>query len=109
MEILNETMVSANGVGTEVMALLFTVVTAVLFIVAIISAVEKSVGSTFAAVIGCLLFVTFASHAIQDARESVPQYEVLITDFNEVYEQGYEIVDQRGKIYIVRKSESEAN
>ncbi len=33
------------------------------------------------------------------------KYEVIITDFNEVYEQGYEIVDQRGDIYVVKKTE----
>lgn len=30
-------------------------------------------------------------------------YEVLITDFNEVYEQGYKIVGQRGDIYIIQE------
>ncbi len=33
------------------------------------------------------------------------KYEAIITDFNEVYEQGYEIVDQRGDIYVVKKTE----
>jgi hypothetical protein len=31
--------------------------------------------------------------------------EVKITDFNEVYEKGYEIVEQRGDIYVIQKAE----
>lgn len=30
-------------------------------------------------------------------------YDAIITDFNEVYEQGYEIVSQKGKIVTLRK------
>lgn len=33
------------------------------------------------------------------------EYKVIITDFNEVYNNGYEIVDKDGKIYTVRKSD----
>jgi hypothetical protein len=39
----------------------------------------------------------------------ITQYEVKITDYNEVYEQGYEIVEQRGDIAVVQKVEGEAN
>jgi len=35
----------------------------------------------------------------------VTRHEVLIHDFNEVYEQGYEIVGQRGDIYIIEGAE----
>ncbi|MFD2704665.1 hypothetical protein [Salibacterium lacus] len=31
------------------------------------------------------------------------RYEAIVDDYNEVYEQGYEIVDQRGEITIIRK------
>lgn len=30
-------------------------------------------------------------------------YEVIIHDYNEVYEQGYEIIDKRGEIYTIQK------
>jgi hypothetical protein len=30
-------------------------------------------------------------------------YEAVVTDFNEVYEQGYEIISQNGKIVTLRK------
>ena len=33
------------------------------------------------------------------------EYKVIITDFNEVYNNGYEIVDKDGQIYTVRKSD----
>ncbi|MDF1511098.1 MULTISPECIES: hypothetical protein [Bacillaceae] len=47
-------------------------------------------------------------YGIYDTVSSGPDvtYKALITDFNEVYEQGYEIVDQDGKIYTIRESEA---
>lgn len=34
-------------------------------------------------------------------------YKATITDFNEVYTQGYEIIGKDGKIYTLRESEAE--
>lgn len=34
-------------------------------------------------------------------------HEVVIYDFNEVYEQGYEITSQRGDIYTIKKEANE--
>lgn len=31
-------------------------------------------------------------------------YDAVITDFNEVYDQGYEIISQKGKIVTLRKA-----
>jgi hypothetical protein len=32
------------------------------------------------------------------------QYEAIVTDYNEVYENGYEVVDKRGEIVILREA-----
>ncbi|WP_096436533.1 hypothetical protein [Alteribacter populi] len=37
--------------------------------------------------------------------EPTVTYEVIITDYNEVYEQGYEITGNRGEIYEVREAD----
>lgn len=56
---------------------------------------------TFVAVIATLGVI-----AIIDAGPDT-YYKATITDFNEVYEQGYEIVEQDGKIFTLRESEAE--
>ena len=35
------------------------------------------------------------------------QYKAIITDFNEVYNNGYEIIDREGNIYILQESEAD--
>lgn len=57
----------------------------------------------FSAVIGALAVTGFDS----EFSEKPPHYEVKITDFNEVYEKGYEIIDKRGEIYVIKESEAE--
>ena len=34
-------------------------------------------------------------------------YDAIVTDWNEVYEQGYEVVEAKGKIVTLRKVDSE--
>lgn len=35
------------------------------------------------------------------------QYKAIVSDYNEVYEQGYEIVGREGELSILRESEAE--
>lgn len=35
------------------------------------------------------------------------EYKALITDFNEVYTQGYEIIERDGKLYTISESEAD--
>ena len=50
-----------------------------------------------------LAVVLFLGYNTSLDREMVYEYKVIITDFNEVYEKGYEVTDQNGKIYTVTK------
>lgn len=39
--------------------------------------------------------------------EKHTEYEVIIEDYNEVHEQGYEIVETRGEITVIKKIEED--
>ena len=51
---------------------------------------------------GALLFTVFSAAMVFVVGIEVT-YDAVITDFNEVYEQGYEIISQNGKIVTLRK------
>lgn len=51
-----------------------------------------------------LVFTVVFGAATVDASSSTIEYtEAIVTDWNEVYEQGYEVVEQNGKIVTLRK------
>lgn len=56
----------------------------------------------FGVLASILVFLAIATHR-SDPRV---EYKALITDFNEVYEQGYKIISQEGKIYTLEKAKS---
>ncbi|AYA77368.1 hypothetical protein DOE78_18995 [Bacillus sp. Y1] len=101
MEILN----TIDG-GTDYILLGIGVLIALfgfLVICAGISASEVAgilVGIIF---VGAGLFGAYAS--IDSSPDKV---EAIVTDYNEVYERGYEVVEQRGDITVLQKRESEA-
>lgn len=50
--------------------------------------------------------VMFAFFAHKDYKEGIEkEYKVLITDYNEVYGKGYEIIKQEGEIFTIKKKE----
>lgn len=49
-----------------------------------------------------LLFAAFSGLFIFGVGVEVT-YDAVITDFNEVYDQGYEIISQKGKLVTLRK------
>ena len=53
---------------------------------------------TFATSIG-FAYMMYCIHKIGPTIE----YKALVTDFNEVYENGYVVVDREGEIYILEK------
>ena len=50
-----------------------------------------------------LLVATFVFLGLILAKHPYVTYKAAITDFNEVYNQGYKIVDQDGKIFTLEK------
>lgn len=62
--------------------------------------------------LGVLVGIIFVIAGLYGAYESIDykpdQIEAIVTDYNEVYERGYEVVEQRGDITVLQKTESEA-
>lgn len=52
------------------------------------------------------LLVTIGLFAGVLSEPDVTRHEVLISDMNEVYDQGYRVVEQRGDIHIIEKDNS---
>lgn len=50
------------------------------------------------------VFSLSASYISFDA-EGTTTYDVIIHDYNEVYENGYEIISRNGKIYTIREAD----
>lgn len=103
MEILNtETITNLGGWGVVFIILGFTF--AIVGTVTMFSAMEYGDGGI--ALIGFVIAVSGVLVAVNfhDVGEtSYKQHEVIVEDFNEIYEQGYEIVEQEGKIVTIKK------
>jgi hypothetical protein len=101
MEILNVIPGSTGNMGWGV----FIVIIALTFLIVSVWAAIDGEGEIFATFLAIAVGAGFLSiFAYTDS--SPEQYEVKITDFNEVYSQGYEIIEQRGEIYVVKKAEA---
>lgn len=105
MKILNQSEYYVNNGGIDLLGILGVLATVVLIIVTLSLLLDGELGAfivsfMLTAVIG---FGTY--HATDYATQTGIEYEVTIDDFNEVYEKGYEIVEKRGEIYVVRKAE----
>lgn len=106
MEILNTIPGSVDGFG-----IFFGIVFGLFALFFLIGFFASITTNDVGAAIGCVFFVTvsglisvFGTKA--SLEKSPDQYEAVVTDFNEVYNNGYEIVEQRGDIYILTKSEA---
>lgn len=59
-------------------------------------------------VAGILVGIIFISAGLLGAYASIDsrpdQVEAIVTDYNEVYERGYEVVEQRGDITVLQKT-----
>lgn len=107
MEILNQTEYYVNSGFIDGITVAGILLTLFLFISLFIALMEGEKGAVFGYSVAVILigFGTFSAYI--HATEKAPQYEVKISDFNEVHEKGYEVVEQRGQIYVVRKKEAE--
>ncbi|WP_102271281.1 hypothetical protein [Cytobacillus massiliigabonensis] len=106
MEILNTIPGSVDAFGTFV-----GVITGLLAIVLLCAAIAAFYDSEFGIGLLALLVVTatglFSYVAISESIVKSPtQYEVRITDYNVIYEKGYEIIEKRGDIHVIQKSEA---
>ncbi|MCG7345339.1 hypothetical protein MHZ92_14460 [Sporosarcina sp. ACRSL] len=106
MEILAETALRGEYVITIVImsaAIAFSLIAALVYGILLIC--ERHVGS--AIVVGlAVVALVLGTSAIVDVVSKGPtvEYTVLVTDYNEVFAQGYEIVRQEGALTVLTKS-----
>ncbi len=77
-----------------------------MFIYGIIDAIKNVFGrNEFFAIVFCLLVSAMFGYLVHmQLKTGVhTEYKATITDFNEVYDNGYEITGQEGKLYILEK------
>lgn len=101
MEILSQN-VQANGTPVLLTALVVILTILALYVIIDIDGGSIAIGVVIcmcALIIGCI-------HNFVPNNETT-YYKATITDFNEVYERGYEVVDNEGKIYTLKKKEDE--
>lgn len=108
MEILNTISGNPDFLGV-VFAVFGGVIGVAMMIVSTKAYTEGDIGSSVGMFLAGFTFVAVAYLAGLDSLEkSTDQYEAIITDYNEVYQRGYEVVEQRGDITVLQKRESEA-
>ncbi|WP_079516558.1 hypothetical protein [Rossellomorea marisflavi] len=103
MEILNTETVEVLG-GLGVLFIAIGVVIAFLSAVVFFAALEHGEVLTallaLAVAIGGIMIIT----NLHDVGETkYEKLDVIVTDFNEIYDQGYEIVEQNGEIITIKK------
>lgn len=70
-------------------------------VVLLVALFDLDGGDSIFAIVGVILI--FGGMIIFATTKPSETHDVLITDIKEVYEQGYEIIDQNGKIYTIQK------
>lgn len=104
MEILNQTEVFTNQ---DFLDFVFPICL-VLGVVMLFCVIASVLGNDFEAVaifsIASIIPLTIAYLMWDHVSAQHTEYEVIVTDYDEVYEKGYEIVEQRGKITIIKEA-----
>lgn len=108
MDILSETTHYISHYLAVIFVSIITLVALGLsLIIIIMSIIEKEFGwNEFGALLCCLglgIVLTFAT--VQGIKQGATvTYKATVTDFNEVYNNGYEITGRDGEMYILKKT-----
>lgn len=106
MIILNQYETFTNkGTLIDVSAFLAVIVLIVSVVLFIGGAITGKLGVAFGALTAGITSVFFIWLVFDYVTERHTEYEVIVEDFNEIYEQGYEILGQRGEIFIIKKKD----
>lgn len=109
MEILAENVHSGIHVFILILATCAGIFFGLLMVVGIVSIIKdgiSGVGEIFVIVIISIITAFMIFAVIVGINEGPDvTFEAIITDFNEVYSRGYEIIEQRGQIYVLKERE----
>lgn len=105
MEIVAETVLWGRYFALIIISIALLTLTAILLIGEFVG--EDPPALLFVMLGAVITFVIISTIAYMVNNGPETQYKAIITDFNEVYSQGYEIVGREGDLYILQESEAD--
>jgi hypothetical protein len=105
VEIVAETVLWGRYFSLIIISIALLTLTAILLIGEFVG--EDPPDLLFVILGAVITFVNISNIAYTVDKGPETQYKATITDFNEVYSQGYEIVGREGDLYILQESEAD--
>jgi hypothetical protein len=105
VEIVAETVLWGRYFALIIISIALLTLTAILLIGEFVGEDPPSLLSVILGAVNAFVIISAIAYTVNNGPET--QYKAIITDFNEVYSQGYEIVDREGDIYILQESEAD--
>jgi 4-hydroxybenzoate polyprenyltransferase len=105
VEIVAETVLWGRYFALIIALIALLTLTAILLIGEFVGEDPPSLWFVMLGAVIAFVIISDIAYAVNKGPET--QYKAIITDFNEVYSQGYEIVDREGGIYILKESDAE--
>jgi 4-hydroxybenzoate polyprenyltransferase len=105
VEIVAETVLWGRYFALIIALIALLTLTAILLIGEFVGEDPPTIWLVMLGAVNTFLIISIIAYMVNKGPET--QYKAIITDFNEVYSQGYEIVDHEGDIYILQESEAD--
>jgi ABC-type transport system involved in multi-copper enzyme maturation permease subunit len=105
VEIVAETVLWGRYFALIIALIALLTVATILLIVEFVGEDPPTIWLVMLGAVNTFLIISIIAYMVNKGPET--QYKAIITDFNEVYSQGYEIVDREGDIYILQESEAD--
>jgi hypothetical protein len=105
VEIVAETVLWGRYFALIIISIALLTLTAILLIVEFVGEDPPSLLSVILGAVNAFVIISAIAYVVNNGPET--QYKAIITDFNEVYSQGYEIVGREGDLYILQESEAD--
>src|SRR5690606_23441336 len=96
-----------DGTFIEIVFIFSAVFAVICLIFTIVAVCFGDYGTSAISGVAALILVVFASLIGDRALEKHTEYEVIVEDYNEIFERGFEIVEQRGEIVVIRKADAD--
>jgi hypothetical protein len=105
VEIVAETVLWGRYFALIIISIALLTLTANLLIGEFVGEDPPSLLSVILGAVNAFVIISAIAYAVNNGPET--RYKAIITDFNEVYSQGYEIVGREGDLYILQESEAD--
>jgi hypothetical protein len=105
VEIVAETVLWGRYFALIIALIALLTVATILLIVEFVGEDPPSLLSVILGAVNTFLIISIIADTVNKGPET--QYKAIITDFIEVYSQGYEIVGREGDLYILQESEAD--